>query len=67
MSAIISGEGLGLFNNTSSHLDHHNRAAHGQASENIFVNAATGNLVLQNQDEQVKGLGLGLGVMRTYN
>ncbi|ODB34900.1 hypothetical protein BB427_18190 [Pseudoalteromonas sp. BMB] len=67
MGAIISGEGLGLFNNTSSLLGQHTRTALGQASENVFVNAATGNLVLQNQDEQVKGLGLGLGVLRTYN
>ncbi|WP_261626674.1 hypothetical protein, partial [Pseudoalteromonas holothuriae] len=67
MGTVISGEGLGFFNNSTSLLGQSNRAAHGQASENIFVNAATGNLVLQNQDEQVKGLGLGLGVMRTYN
>ncbi|WP_261591528.1 putative Ig domain-containing protein, partial [Pseudoalteromonas holothuriae] len=67
MGTVISGEGLGFFNNSTLLLGQSNRAAHGQASENIFVNAATGNLVLQNQDEQVKGLGLGLGVMRTYN
>ncbi|MBD1584824.1 RHS repeat protein [Pseudoalteromonas sp. S16_S37] len=67
MGAIISGEGLGLFNNHTSLLNQNNRSTLGQASENIFVNAATGNLVLQHQDEQVKGLGLGLGVLRTYN
>ncbi|WP_217495725.1 DUF6531 domain-containing protein, partial [Pseudoalteromonas byunsanensis] len=67
MGAIISGEGLGLFNTSTSFSGQQGRAALGQASENIFVNAATGNLVLQHQDEQVKGLGLGLGVIRTYN
>ncbi|CAH9050506.1 hypothetical protein PSECIP111951_00206 [Pseudoalteromonas holothuriae] len=70
MSAVISGEGLGLFNSSLSQLGSKGSssgAALGQASENIFVNAATGNLVLQNQDEQLKGLGLGLGVIRTYN
>ncbi|MCF6437002.1 putative Ig domain-containing protein [Pseudoalteromonas sp. MMG022] len=67
MGAIISGEGLGLFNTSTSLLNQQGKSQLGQASENVFVNAATGNLVLQHQDEQVKGLGLGLGVLRTYN
>ncbi|MCF2860477.1 hypothetical protein L1286_23725, partial [Pseudoalteromonas sp. SMS1] len=33
----------------------------------MFVNAATGNLVIQGQDESIAGLGQGLGMVRTYN
>ncbi|WP_261627220.1 calcium-binding protein, partial [Pseudoalteromonas holothuriae] len=42
-------------------------SALGQNNENIFVNAATGNLVLQQRDEHVEGLGLGANLVRTYN
>ncbi|WP_273047935.1 hypothetical protein, partial [Pseudoalteromonas sp.] len=70
MGAVISGNGLGLFNSSATMLGGQvdsGKAALGQASEQVFVNAATGNLVIQGKDEQVKGLGLGLGVVRTYN
>ena len=67
MSAIISGQGLGLFNNTLTQSGQNNSAILGQASQGIFVNAATGNLVLQNEDESLKGLGQSLGIVRTYN
>ncbi|TMO68602.1 putative Ig domain-containing protein, partial [Pseudoalteromonas aurantia] len=70
MSAVISGNGLGLFNSSVAMLGGQfdpGKAALGQVSEQVFVNAATGNLVIQGKDEQVKGLGLGLGIVRTYN
>ncbi|MBQ4853032.1 hypothetical protein [Pseudoalteromonas sp. MMG012] len=70
MGAVISGNGLGLFNSSATMLGGQvdsGKAALGQASEQFFVNAATGNLVIQGKDEQVKGLGLGLGIVRTYN
>ena len=69
MSAIIAGEGLGYFNNlfNSGVSNQSGQAALGQARENIFVNVATGNLVVQGQDEVIKGLGLGFGLSRTYN
>ncbi|RZQ51242.1 hypothetical protein C1E23_20585, partial [Pseudoalteromonas phenolica] len=67
MSAIISGQGLGLFNNTLTQSGQNISAILGQASQGIFVNAATGNLVLQNEDESLKGLGQSLGIVRTYN
>ena len=70
MSAVISGNGLGLFNSSAAMLGGQfdpGKPSLGQASEQVFVNAATGNLVIQGKDEQVKGLGLGLGIVRTYN
>ncbi|WP_157611019.1 putative Ig domain-containing protein [Arsukibacterium perlucidum] len=69
MAAIIAGEGLGYFNSSLSNgiSSQGGQATLGQAKENIFVNAATGNLVVQGQDEIIKGLGLGFGMSRTYN
>ena len=62
MASIISTEGLGLYNaalarsNTSS-----------PQSDQVFVNAATGNVVVQRQDDYLASLGLDLGLVRTYN
>lgn len=39
----------------------------GRGGEGIFLNAATGNLLLQRQDEFLVGLGPDAGVTRTYN
>lgn len=39
----------------------------GRANDNVYVNAATGNLVIQNQDEMLMGLGPEDVVVRTYN
>jgi len=70
MVTTVAGKGLGLLD-TSLHrigqavvleqgaLEHGNGRA--------FVNAVTGNLVLQAQDEQLSGRGLDLHAGRTYN
>jgi YD repeat-containing protein len=42
-------------------------AAQGRGNEGIFVNAATGNLLLQKQDEFLVGKGPDVSIGRTYN
>ena len=39
----------------------------GRGGERVFVNTATGNLVIQNVDETVTSRGLDLALLRTYN
>jgi len=65
MPGIISGEGLGLFNNQLAGLD--GQGSLGQAGTNIAVNAATGNLILRQSDQVLVGLGIDSAVVRTYN
>lgn len=71
MVAIVSGNGLGLFNTSFNTLGEAGvsgaRSGLGQAGGSAFVNAATGNLVLQFTDEQLSGLGEDLHHLRTYN
>ena len=69
MPSIISGEGLGLFNkliNPQGQGD----SAHtgvGKNGDKVYVNSQSGNLVIQRQDEFLKGAGIDLGLIRTYN
>src|SRR6185295_6042241 len=70
MVAIVGGSDLGLA--TASGLVLGNRgqlgsADQGRAGEGVTVNAVTGNLVLQRQDEYLAGTGVDIGVLRTYN
>src|SRR6185369_17814862 len=70
MVAIVAGNGLGLFNtslNTLGGAGVPGQSVLGQGSSRAFVNAASGNLVLQVQDEQLAGLGPDLYALRTYN
>ncbi|HCU65778.1 MAG TPA: hypothetical protein DF774_08465 [Rheinheimera sp.] len=68
MVAVVSGAGLGLFHsNLSSGIESLGHSEIGQAKERVYVNAATGNLVVQNSDEKISGLGLGFSMLRTYN
>lgn len=62
MANVIAGAGLGLFNSFSA-----NSIALGQGKSQVFVNAATGNLVVQNNDETINGKGMAFGLVRTYN
>jgi YD repeat-containing protein len=68
MVAIVAGSGLGLFN-TSMDIASAvwGQGVLGQAGGRFYVNAATGNLVMQVQDEQLSGRGLDLRQLRTYN
>ena len=69
MTAIVAGEGLGLLN-TSLGLGAHGavgEASWGRNGERVVVNASTGNLVVQQQDEWLIGVGPDLNLVRTYN
>lgn len=63
MINVVSGSGLGLFD---SQLVSSGSSA-GQSGEQIAVNAATGNLILQAQDESLLGQNQSLPLLRTYN
>ncbi|WP_256082095.1 DUF6531 domain-containing protein, partial [Massilia sp. YIM B04103] len=70
MVAIVGGNGLGLVNSTGATLGQRGQfgaAQLGRNGDNIYVNAATGNLVLQHQDEFLAATGLGQSLIRTYN
>lgn len=70
MVAIVSGNSLGL--NLSSLATLGQRGTIGNAStgrngEQAFVNIATGNLVLRDNDDGLVGVGGAVNVLRTYN
>src|SRR5262245_31657457 len=70
MVAVVSGSNLGLFNSSLSLLGAAGAAGtpqEGRANERLFVNSATGNLIVQARDETVATLGLDLALVRTYN
>src|SRR5689334_1229481 len=69
MAAVVSGNSLGLLNSSLYVLGSQalGQASQGRAGERVYVNAATGNLVVQNQDEFVLGRGPDLALLRTYN
>jgi len=69
MAAVVSGSGLGLFNSSLAQIGHSHggQAGVGQALEGQYVNVATGNLVLQDQDESILTRGLPISFVRTYN
>src|SRR5882724_6273295 len=70
MVAIVAGNGLGLFNASNNILGNAGILGQGwlgQANGRSFVNAATGNLILQGLDEQLSGRGADLNLLRTYN
>lgn len=70
MVSIVSGAGVGL-SNTSKELAGQagelGTPSLGRAGDRITVNAATGNLVVQNRDEFLVGIGEDVEVLRTYN
>jgi hypothetical protein len=70
MVAIVTGSALGLSTGSLAVLGQ--RGSNGSASvgrngDMAYVNAATGNLVLQTQDELLVGRGLSIESLRTYN
>src|SRR2546422_3932115 len=70
MVAIVSGAGLGLANSSLNVLGPQGavgQANQGRAGEGVYVNSATGNLVVKNRDEVVIGRGPDLSFVRTYN
>src|SRR5882724_905819 len=70
MVAVVAGNGLGLFNTSLNVLGTAGvlgQGVLGQSGGRSYVNAASGNLVLQFNDEQLSGRGLDLMQLRTYN
>ena len=69
MAAVISGNGLGLFNSSLHNglgLTGSDRLG-AQGNDRHYVNVANGNLVLSSQDEQLLFRGMAIGQFRTYN
>ena len=69
MVAILTGNQLGLASSSGSvsgAAGQLGNAALGQAKEAAYVNAKTGNLTIQRQDEILIGRGPDIGVARTY-
>lgn len=70
MVAVVSGNSLGLINTSRNILGGDGapgNATTGRSGEQAFVNSATGNLVLQSQDEALAGVGGLASIIRTYN
>jgi YD repeat-containing protein len=67
MSAVISGNGLGLFDTSLNTLGGSFGSGSQVGTGSQYVNIATGNLVLQSQDEQLLFRGLPVAQLRTYN
>ena len=73
MVAIVGGNALGLgLGSMATLVGHSSRgvwgnAAQGRSGEGAFVNAATGNLVLQGRDDLLAARGLDVASTRTYN
>ncbi|WP_137940501.1 DUF6531 domain-containing protein, partial [Chitinivorax sp. B] len=65
MVAITNGSQLGVLAGALEMSS--GRVRFGQQQTGLSVNAATGNLVVQDRDDMLMGRGLGLGVLRTYN
>ncbi|MHA6823018.1 LysM peptidoglycan-binding domain-containing protein [Ralstonia pseudosolanacearum] len=70
MVGIISGNFSGLTGNSLAGVGQRGvlgGARQGNANQQAYVNVATGNLVLQGQDDFLASRGNGIGVVRTYN
>ena len=70
MSAVFTGNGLGLINSSLTQLGGgipDGSAGAGPGADRQYVNLANGNLLLQRQDEFLTFRGLGVGLNRTYN
>ncbi|CAD6548971.1 scabin-related ADP-ribosyltransferase [Paraburkholderia metrosideri] len=70
MVAIVTGNGLGLQSSSALGLGARGQvgsATFGQTGEQIYVNAANGNLVIQDRDQLLLGQGGNASVNRAYN
>ncbi|MFB9243518.1 hypothetical protein, partial [Massilia antarctica] len=71
MVAIVSGGGLGLIGGSMYALGGQQgavgNAAFGRNGNQVYVNAASGNLVVQNRDEFLASRGFDTALTRTYN
>ncbi|CAM3375318.1 YD repeat-containing protein [Paracidovorax anthurii] len=70
MVGIVSGSSLGLGNSSLATLGQRasqGNASQGRGGEQVFVNVATGNLVIAQSDDQWVAHGGGYQAVRTYN
>ena len=70
MAQVISGASLGIFDALLNQLLGRGPGGSpvlGQYSDRVYVNAATGNLVVRQQDELLFSSGADLNLIRTYN
>ncbi|HEX7634770.1 MAG TPA: hypothetical protein VF427_05750, partial [Noviherbaspirillum sp.] len=70
MVAIVSGNGLGLLDNSATVLGQRGvfgTAGQGKTGEGVYLNAANGNLILQGRDVYLAARGLDVAMVRTYN
>src|SRR3990170_2655751 len=70
MVAIISGNSLGVSLTSLATLGQRGTfgsAGHGSAVENVYVNVANGNLVVQDRDDRLVVAGDDVVALRTYN
>ncbi|HEX7759156.1 MAG TPA: hypothetical protein VF459_06630 [Caulobacteraceae bacterium] len=70
MVAVVAGAGLGVERTSAfvlGSLGQLGSAGLGRAGDNVYVNAATGNLIVENTDEMLIGLGQDDVISRTYN
>jgi hypothetical protein len=66
MAAVISGEGLGLYNSSvipTGLGGGSNDPQVGQIGDRVYLNTRTGNLVIQQQDEFLASVGLDLNLL----
>ncbi|HEY4210838.1 MAG TPA: LysM peptidoglycan-binding domain-containing protein [Steroidobacteraceae bacterium] len=67
MVAVVNGSGLGLQGSPPPTRSNVGSTNQGQDPEQIYVNSATGNLVIQDRDEALSTLGTDVSLLRTYN
>jgi len=70
MVAVITGENLGLSNSSLSELGNNGpggSANLGRSREQVYINSATGNLVIRGRDEFLTSTGIDQALIRTYN
>ncbi|MGU7783235.1 LysM peptidoglycan-binding domain-containing protein [Burkholderia sp. PU8-34] len=70
MVSIVTGNGLGLQASSALGLGDNGKlgsASFGQTGEQIYVNAATGNLIVQDRDQMLLGQGVISAIYRAYN
>jgi YD repeat-containing protein len=70
MVSVVTGGGGGLVNTSKEVLGgagELGNAPTGRAGEQVTVNAANGNLIVQSRDEYLAGTGPDVNLLRTYN